>query len=45
VGIAVETYKSIDIIINNAGYTWDNVIQKMSDEQWYGWQVFLSGMA
>jgi 3-oxoacyl-[acyl-carrier protein] reductase len=35
VGTAVETYKSIDIIINNAGYTWDNVIQKMSDEQWY----------
>jgi acetoacetyl-CoA reductase len=21
--------------VNNAGYTWDNVIQKMSDEQWY----------
>jgi 3-oxoacyl-[acyl-carrier protein] reductase len=35
VGTAVETYKSIDIIINNAGYTWDNVIQKMNDEQWY----------
>lgn len=35
VGTAVETYKSIDIIVNNAGYTWDNVIQKMTDEQWY----------
>jgi 3-oxoacyl-[acyl-carrier protein] reductase len=23
----------LDIIVNNAGYTWDNVIQKMSDEQ------------
>ena len=23
------------IVVNNAGYTWDNVIQKMSDEQWY----------
>ncbi|PCI21097.1 3-oxoacyl-ACP reductase, partial [Candidatus Wolfebacteria bacterium] len=22
-----------DIIVNNAGFTWDNVIQKMSDEQ------------
>ncbi len=32
---AIDTYKSIDIIVNNAGYTWDNVIQKMSDEQWY----------
>jgi 3-oxoacyl-[acyl-carrier protein] reductase len=35
VGTAVETFKSIDIIVNNAGYTWDNVIQKMTDEQWY----------
>jgi 3-oxoacyl-[acyl-carrier protein] reductase len=24
---------SVDIIVNNAGYTWDNVIQKTSDEQ------------
>ncbi len=32
---AVDNYQGIDIIINNAGYTWDNVIQKMSDEQWY----------
>ncbi len=30
-----STYKGIDIIVNNAGYTWDNVIQKMTDEQWY----------
>ncbi|MVW88401.1 SDR family oxidoreductase [Pseudomonas sp. PB101] len=32
---AVQSYGGIDIIINNAGYTWDNVIQKMTDEQWY----------
>src|SRR5262245_50995449 len=32
---AVDNYQGIDIIVNNAGYTWDNVIQKMSDEQWY----------
>jgi 3-oxoacyl-[acyl-carrier protein] reductase len=32
---AVENFGGIDIIVNNAGYTWDNVIQKMSDEQWY----------
>ncbi|PJI50445.1 MAG: 3-oxoacyl-ACP reductase [Pseudomonas sp.] len=32
---ALESFGGIDIIINNAGYTWDNVIQKMSDEQWY----------
>ncbi|MBV8550702.1 MAG: SDR family oxidoreductase [Acidobacteriaceae bacterium] len=24
---------SVDIVVNNAGYTWDNVIQKTSDEQ------------
>jgi 3-oxoacyl-[acyl-carrier protein] reductase len=35
VGTAVERYKGLDIIVNNAGYTWDNVIQKMTDEQWY----------
>lgn len=34
VDAAVEHHGGIDIIINNAGYTWDNVIQKMSDEQW-----------
>lgn len=32
---AITTYGGLDIIVNNAGYTWDNVIQKMSDEQWY----------
>lgn len=35
IGTAVGTFKAIDIIVNNAGYTWDNVVQKMSDEQWY----------
>lgn len=32
---AVDHYKGIDIIVNNAGYTWDDVIQRMDDEQWY----------
>lgn len=32
---AVDHFGGLDIIVNNAGYTWDNVIQKMSDEQWY----------
>ncbi|QBY55390.1 SDR family NAD(P)-dependent oxidoreductase [Cupriavidus oxalaticus] len=32
---AVDNFKGIDIVVNNAGYTWDNVIQKMTDEQWY----------
>ncbi|PXX61605.1 3-oxoacyl-[acyl-carrier protein] reductase [Nocardia tenerifensis] len=31
---AVDEFGGLDIIINNAGYTWDSVIQKMSDEQW-----------
>ncbi len=31
---AVDTYGGIDIIVNNAGFTWDNVIQKMTDDQW-----------
>ena len=33
VDAAVEQFGGIDIIVNNAGYTWDNVLQKMSDEQ------------
>ena len=33
VDAAVSSFGSIDIIVNNAGYTWDNVIQKMTDEQ------------
>ncbi len=34
VAAAVESFGGLDIIINNAGYTWDSVVQKMSDEQW-----------
>jgi 3-oxoacyl-[acyl-carrier protein] reductase len=34
VGTAVETFGGLDIIVNNAGYTWDSVVQKMTDEQW-----------
>lgn len=30
---AVEGFGGLDIIVNNAGYTWDNVIQKTTDEQ------------
>ncbi|QNK66306.1 SDR family NAD(P)-dependent oxidoreductase [Variovorax sp. PAMC26660] len=35
VSTAVNEYKGLDIIVNNAGYTWDSVVQKMTDEQWY----------
>ncbi|MYB52179.1 MAG: SDR family NAD(P)-dependent oxidoreductase [Acidobacteriia bacterium] len=30
---ALDTFGSLDIIVNNAGYTWDGVIHKMSDDQ------------
>jgi 3-oxoacyl-[acyl-carrier protein] reductase len=30
---ALDRFGSLDIIVNNAGYTWDNVIQKTTDEQ------------
>lgn len=33
VGAAVEKFGGLDIIVNNAGYTWDSTIQKMTDEQ------------
>jgi len=33
VAAALDTFGGLDIIVNNAGYTWDNVIHKMSDEQ------------
>jgi 3-oxoacyl-[acyl-carrier protein] reductase len=30
---AEDAFGSVDIVINNAGYTWDGVAHKMSDEQ------------
>src|SRR5262249_4175484 len=33
VGAAVADFKGLHIIVNNAGYTWDATIQKMTDEQ------------
>ncbi len=29
----IDEFDSIDIIVNNAGYSWDSVIQKTTDEQ------------
>jgi len=34
VATAVDKFGGIDIVVNNAGYTWDGVIQKMGDPQW-----------
>jgi 3-oxoacyl-[acyl-carrier protein] reductase len=33
VDAAISEFGALDIIVNNAGYTWDNVIQKTTDEQ------------
>lgn len=30
----LDSFGAIDIIVNNAGYTWDAVIQNMTDKQW-----------
>ena len=34
IGTALSAFHGLDIIVNNAGYTWDNVVQKTTDEQW-----------
>ncbi len=34
VGAALDAYGRLDVIVNNAGYTWDGTAHKMSDEQW-----------
>ncbi len=31
---AVARFGKINVLVNNAGYTWDGMIHKMSDEQW-----------
>lgn len=30
----VDEFGGLDIVVNNAGYTWDSVVQKMTDDQW-----------
>ena len=40
---ALDSFGGLDIIVNNAGYTWDSVIQKMSDEQFEAISDFASG--
>src|SRR5829696_3196573 len=30
---AVDAFGSVDAIVNNAGYTWDGVVHRMSDDQ------------
>jgi 3-oxoacyl-[acyl-carrier protein] reductase len=33
VAAAVDAFGSVDIVVNNAGYTWDAVVHRMTDEQ------------
>ena len=33
INTGIETFGGVDIIVNNAGYTWDSMIHKMSDDQ------------
>src|SRR5215475_12745519 len=35
VDAAITQLGGLHVVVNNAGYTWDSVIQKMTDEQWY----------
>ncbi len=30
---AIDAFGQVDIVVNNAGYTWDGVVHRMSDEQ------------
>lgn len=32
---AVDTWGALHIIVNNAGYTWDATVHKMTDKQWH----------
>ena len=34
INTAIETFNGIDVIVNAAGYTWDSMIQNMTDKQW-----------
>jgi 3-oxoacyl-[acyl-carrier protein] reductase len=35
ISATLDNFGGFDIIVNNAGYTWDGVIQNMTDKQWY----------
>ncbi|HEX6115995.1 MAG TPA: SDR family oxidoreductase [Solirubrobacterales bacterium] len=30
---AIEAFGQVDVVVNNAGYTWDGVVHRMTDEQ------------
>lgn len=34
VSTCIESFGQLDIVVNNAGYTWDGVVQNVTDEMW-----------
>jgi 3-oxoacyl-[acyl-carrier protein] reductase len=34
IGETIKAFGKLNILVNNAGYTWDGVIQKMTEQQW-----------
>jgi 3-oxoacyl-[acyl-carrier protein] reductase len=32
--VTIDTYGKINVLVNNAGYTWDGMSHKITDEQW-----------
>lgn len=34
VGCAIENFGGLHILVNNAGFTWDGMVHKMTDKQW-----------
>jgi 3-oxoacyl-[acyl-carrier protein] reductase len=34
IGQTVHTFGSLDVLVNNAGYTWDGMLHKITDQQW-----------
>ena len=33
ISTAIEAFGAVDIVVNNAGYTWDGMVHRMTDEQ------------
>ena len=34
VGATIEAFGALHVLVNNAGYTWDGMLHKMTDKQW-----------
>jgi 3-oxoacyl-[acyl-carrier protein] reductase len=38
IGAAMEAFGDVHIVVNNAGYAWNSVIERQTDEQWMAMQ-------